>query len=216
MKTITRNKRSYLADNLVVHTWQDIATYYDELSSRTIENKDELLKWMHDRSETDAVLDEEYRWRYIRQTCDTENEIDKKAYEDFIQMIMPNWMTFANQLNKKLAENPFINELDQERFFIYLRGLKKEISLFRDENIPLSQQVQLKSQEYGNAIAAMSIEHEGNEYTLPQAAVFLQNQDRNLRKAIYEKTADRRLQDRDKLNVLVSTNSSPNGFECWL
>ena len=204
MKTITRNKRSYLADNLVVHTWQDIATYYDELSSRTIENKDELLKWMHDRSETDAVLDEEYRWRYIRQTCDTENEIDKKAYEDFIQMIMPNWMTFANQLNKKLAENPFINELDQERFFIYLRGLKKEISLFRDENIPLSQQVQLKSQEYGNAIAAMSIEHEGNEYTLPQAAVFLQNQDRNLRKAIYEKTADRRLQDRDKLNVLFS------------
>ena len=112
MKTITRNKRSYLADNLVVHTWQDIATYYDELSSRTIENKDELLKWMHDRSETDAVLDEEYRWRYIRQTCDTENEIDKKAYEDFIQMIMPNWMTFANQLNKKLAENPYINELE--------------------------------------------------------------------------------------------------------
>jgi oligoendopeptidase F len=97
---------------------------------------------------------------------------------------MPNWMTFANELNKKLAESPFTNELDQERFFVYLRNLKKEISLFREENIPLSQQVQLKSQEYGNALlAAMSIEHEGNEYTLPQAAVFLQNQDRNLRKS---------------------------------
>jgi oligoendopeptidase F len=43
-----------------------------------LNNKDELLKWMHDRSETDAVLDEEYRWRYIRQTCDTENEVDNQ------------------------------------------------------------------------------------------------------------------------------------------
>ncbi|MFN8282865.1 MAG: M3 family oligoendopeptidase [Chitinophagales bacterium] len=204
MQTIKRNKRSYLDDSLVIHTWQDIESYYTELSNRAINNKEELLKWMSDRSETDAVLDEEYRWRYIRQTCDTENETHKDAYEDFIQTIMPNWMTFSNELNKKLAENNAVDELDQERFFIYLRGLRKQIELFRTENIPLSQQVQLKSQEYGSTIAAMTIEHEDNEYTLPQAAVFLQNQDRNLRKTIFEKVSDRRLQDRDKLNTLFS------------
>jgi len=204
MKTITRNKRSYLSEDLIVNTWQDIESYFEELSARTINSKDDLMKWIADRSETDAVIDEEYRWRYIRQTCDTENEVHTKIYEDFITHIMPNWMTISNELNKKLAACSFINELDQERFFVYLRNLKSQLKLFREENIALSQQTQLLSQEYGTIIGAMTIEHEGNEYTLPQASVFLQNQDRSLRKTIYEKVSNRRLQDREKLNNLFS------------
>jgi oligoendopeptidase F len=204
MKTITRKDRKYLAENLAVHTWQDIESYYNELLNREIDNKENLLKWIADRSETDAVVDEEYRWRYIRQTCDTENETYTDAYEDFIQTIMPSWMTVTNELNKKLSSSIFINELDQSRFFVYLRNLKTQLQIFREENIPLSQQTQLLAQEYGSTIGAMTIEHDGNEYTLPQAAVFLQNQDRSLRKIIFEKTNNRRFQDRDKLNNLFS------------
>ncbi len=204
MKTITRKDRKYLAENLAVHTWQDIESYYNELLNREIDSKENLLKWIADRSETDAVVDEEYRWRYIRQTCDTENETYTDAYEDFIQTIMPSWMTVTNQLNKKLSSSTFINELDQSRFFVYLRNLKTQLQIFREENIPLSQQTQLLAQEYGSTIGAMTIEHDGNEYTLPQAAVFLQNQDRSLRKIIFEKTNNRRFQDRDKLNNLFS------------
>src|SRR6476620_9184573 len=118
--TITRNKRKFLDDNLTVNSWQDIEPYFTELSGRAINSKEDLLKWIGDRSETDAVVDEEYRWRYIRQTCDTENESYKKAYEDFIQTIMPNWMSVTNQLNKKIASDPHVKELDQQRFFIYL------------------------------------------------------------------------------------------------
>nr|HPH87413.1 M3 family oligoendopeptidase [Chitinophagales bacterium] len=144
------------------------------------------------------------RWRYIRQTCDTEDEAHAKVYENFIEHIMPKWMTVTNELNKKVAASPFVNELDQERFFVYLRNLQSQLKLFREENIPLSQQIQLLSQEYGSIIGAMTIEHEGNEYTLPQAGVFLQNQDRALRKTIYEKISSRRFQDREKLNDLFS------------
>lgn len=204
METITRKKRNFLAEDLTVNTWQDIASYFEELSNRNIESKTDLLKWMADRSETDAVVDEEYRWRYIRQTCDTENETYGKAYENFIEHIMPKWMTVSNELNKKLAASSLINELDNDRFFVYLRSLQSQLKLFREENIPLSQQTQLLSQEYGNTIGAMTIEHEGNEYTLPQAAVFLQNQDRTIRKTIYEKIGNRRFQDREKLNNLFS------------
>lgn len=204
MKIISRNKRSYLSDDLFVNTWQDIESYFDELLARTINSKDDLLKWIADRSETDAVIDEEYRWRYIRQTCDTEDEVHTKIYEDFITHMMPKWMTISNELNKKLASSKFIDELDQDRFFVYLRNLKSQLQLFREENIPLSQQTQLLAQEYGTIIGAMTIEHDGIEYTLPQASVFLQNQDRNLRKSIYEKVSNRRLQDREKLNNLFS------------
>ncbi|MFN8236756.1 MAG: M3 family oligoendopeptidase [Chitinophagales bacterium] len=204
MKTITRNKRNYLAEDLIINTWDDIALYYEKLSNRTIEDKEGLLRWMADRSETDAALDEEYRWRYIRQTCDTEDEAHTKVYENFIEHIMPKWMSVTNALNKKMAECAFVQELDNDRFYIYLRNLKTQLQIFREENIPLSQQTQLKSQEYGSIIGAMTITQDGHEYTLPQAAVFLQNQDRELRQTVFEKTAHRRLQDRDKLNNLFN------------
>lgn len=201
---IQRDKRKYLSEDLAINSWQDIESYYTELLERKIESKEALMKWISDRSETDAVIDEEYRWRYIRQTCDTENESYTKAYEDFIQTIMPNWMSVSNKLNKKIAENSFVTGLDQERFFIYLRNLKTQLRIFSEENIPLSQQIQLKAQEYGTIIGAMTIEHEGKEYTLPQAAVFLQNENRELRKTIFEKSNARKLQDREKLNLLFS------------
>lgn len=204
MKTITRNKRNFLAEELVLNTWEDVQSYFDALLNRTINSKDDLLKWIADRSETDAVVDEEYRWRYIRQTCDTENEIYSKTYENFIEHIMPKWMSVSNELNKKIASSEYISALDQERFFIYLRNLKSQLELFREENIPLTQEVQLLSQEYGNIIGAMTIEQEGKEYTLPQAGALLQNQDRNLRKTIYEKISRRKFQDKDKLNELFS------------
>lgn len=204
MKTITRNPRKYIAEDLLVKTWQDVVSYYSELSDRNIQNKEELLKWIADRSEIDAAIDEESRWRYIRQTCDTESVEYKTDYENFIQDIMPNWMTVGNTLNKKLASSPYLKELDQDRFHVYLRQLEAQLKIFREENIPLSQQVQLLSQEYGAIIAAMTIEQDGKEYTLPQAGVFLQNQDRALRKTIFEKVSQRRLQDRDKLNQLFS------------
>jgi oligoendopeptidase F len=68
----------------------------------------------------------------------------------------------------------------------------------------LSQQTQIKAQEYGSAIGAMVIEHDGNEFTMPQAGVFLMNEDRSLRKTIFEKINNRRLQDHDKFNQLYS------------
>ncbi|HPA35651.1 MAG TPA: M3 family oligoendopeptidase [Chitinophagales bacterium] len=203
-KEVKRRERHFLPQDLVIREWSDIGPFYTALAERAIASADELLRWIADRSETDAVLDEEYRWRYIRQTCDTDDEAYKKAYEDFIEHMMPNWMTVMNQLNKKLAESPFMKELDQDRFFVYFRSLKSQLDLFREENIPITQQIQLLSQEYGSTIGAMTIEHEGTEYTLPQAAVLLQREDRTLRKEVFEKINNRRQKDRQSLNDLFS------------
>ena len=41
------------------------------------------------------------------------------------------------RLNRKLVESPFTKELDQKKYFTYLRNVKKNIDLFREANIPL-------------------------------------------------------------------------------
>ena len=48
----------------------------------------------------------------------------------------------------------------------------------------------------------MSVEVDGKEYTLQQAAKLLQSPDRSLREAVYNKVATRRMEDKDKLNEL--------------
>lgn len=48
----------------------------------------------------------------------------------------------------------------------------------------------------------MTINVEAQEYTLQQAIKFLMQSDRNLRKNVYDKIAERRLQDKDALNIL--------------
>src|SRR5690606_28549992 len=93
-------------------------------------------------------------------------------------------------------------KLDTEKYKIYIRSIKNQLEIFRTENIPLMTELQVLQQKYGAIVGAMSIEHEGKEYTLEQAFVFLQNQNRNLRKTIYEKIQNRRLQDKAQLDEL--------------
>jgi len=108
--SIQRKKRQFVPDELTVNSWNDVEHYYSKLLEINFSSKDDLLQWMHNRSELDAIVDEEYRWRYIHQTCDTENETYKQAYENFIQDIMPNWMNISNQLNKKLADSSYLKK----------------------------------------------------------------------------------------------------------
>ena len=85
----------------------------------------------------EAVLSEDACWRQIKMTCDTENKELEEAFTFFVMEIQPNIQPYADKLNKKLIECPFTKELDQQKFFTYLRNVKKNIDLFREENIPL-------------------------------------------------------------------------------
>jgi oligoendopeptidase F len=110
----------------------------------------------------------------------------------------------VDKLNRKLVDNPFTEQLDGQGYKVYLRNVKKSIELFREENIPLQAEIALMAQQYGVISGKMSVEIEGKEYTLQQAAKFLENPDRNVREAVYRKIQERRLQDKDQLNQLFT------------
>jgi oligoendopeptidase F len=59
-------------------------------------------------------------------------------------------------------------------------------------------------QQYGQIAGKMTVEVKGHEYTLQQAAKFLEDHDRNLRERVYRKINERRLQDKDQLNYLYT------------
>lgn len=201
---LTPPARQYLPADFRITTWEALEPYFVELSERPLLSGLELEKWMKDCSELEAVVSEDACWRQIRMTCDTENKELEDAFTFFVMEIQPKMQPFADKLNRKLIENPYSRDLDQQQYFTYLRSVKKSIDLFREENIPLQAELSVMAQQYGVISGKMSVTVDGKEYTLQQASKFLEHHDRNKREEVYHRIQERRYADREQLNDLFS------------
>lgn len=198
-------ERSFLPTDFSFETWEELLPFFKSLDERQITDVDELRAWLNALSELEAFFYENMAWRYIRQTTDTENEDYNKAYEFFVKEIRPQAAPFFDRFNRKLLSANGAAELEKDPgYAIMLRNTRKSAALFRQENVPLEAEVSTRASDYGRAVGRMSIEFEGTEYTLPQASALLDSPDRNQRKTVYRKLADRRLQDFDSMNELLS------------
>jgi oligoendopeptidase F len=201
---LKKPERHFLPETFAVTDWISLEPYFQDLEQRELGTREALEKWLLDMSELEAVVSEDACWRQIRMTCDTENKALEEAFAYFCMEIQPKIQPYADRLNRKLVENPHTKELDQKEYFSYLRSVKKSIDLFREENIPLQAQLSVMAQEFGVISGKMTVEVNGNEYTLQQAGKFLENPDRSLRESVYRKMQERRLQDKETLNDLYS------------
>jgi len=199
---IKRLPRHFLPDHFKVDTWKSLEPYFSELLNREIHSKEELVQWLKDMSELEAAVSEDACWRQINMTRNTTDKSLEEAYNYFCLHIQPEIEPYADSLNKKLINSPFINELDKKTFFTYLRNIQKNIDLYREENIPLQAEISVLQQQYGQITGDMCIEVDGREYTLQQAGKFLESTDRNLRESVYRKIQERRFEDKERLNEL--------------
>lgn len=202
---IQKPKRHFVAENLVVDSWEVIQPYYESLLNRTLETQADFDQWLKDRSELDAVLEEDSAWRYIKMTCDTANKEYTDRYTFFVTEIQPKMMPFEDQLNKKMMASTFSTPEGKEQAYqIYHRGVNIALQLFREENIPLDAKLNERSQEFGAISGAQTVEHKGEQLTMQQAAQLLKEKDEDLRKSTFLKMAERRAQDKTTLDDLFN------------
>ena len=197
-----RPERKFVSEDLKIDSWGKIEPLFEDLLSRSISTTTELEKWMLDRSELEAVLEEDMAWRYIKMNIDTTDKDLSEKFHFWIKEISPKMAPYSHKLNLKLVDNPFLNDLDSDKYRIYLRGVKKSIEIFREDNIPLFTEMEAKQQEYGSISAKMSIEVDGEKLTMQKAALLLKDTNRETREEVYNKISERRLEDREKLDIL--------------
>lgn len=201
---IKKKERQFLPKDFEVTTWDKLELYLKDLAERNITSKEALEGWLEDVSELEAVVSEDACWRQVRMTCDTENTALRDAFNYFYTDIQPHIQPYSDLINKKLVNCEYTKTLDKEKYFTYLRSVKKSIDLFREENIPLLSELNVMQQQYGGIVGKMTVEVDGKEYTLQQASKFLESHDRALRESVYRKINERRLQDKDQLDELFS------------
>ena len=201
---IKKLPRHYLPQGFTLTTWEALEPYFKDLLNRNLDSREALEQWLHDMSELEAVVSEDACWRQIKMTCDATDKSLEEAFTFFCMEVQPKLQPYADALNKKLMASPFTQQLDAQKYFTYLRNVRKNIELFREANIPLQAELSVMQQQYGVITGAMTVEVTGNEYTLQQASKFLENSDRSLREEVYRKIGERRLQDKDKLDNLYT------------
>jgi oligoendopeptidase F len=200
-----RPVRNFLPEQFNVVSWDVLKPYFDNLLERKINSTADLKTWSKDRSELESVISEDMAWRYIRMTCYTENKEYLNAYQDFVQNIQPQIAPVSDQLNKKAAASQFLASLEKtEGYDIMIRNLKKEIEIFREENVPLFTEINTETQKYAQINGAMTVNVDGKELTLQQAGVLLMSTDRKKREEVYNKITERRLKDKIELDELFS------------
>lgn len=202
---IQKIPRSFLPADYIVTDWISLEPYFKELTERPLNSKADLSQWLQDLSELEAVVSEDACWRQIKMTCDTTDKSLEDAFTYFCMEIQPKLQAYADQLNKKLIACSYTSELDQSLYHTYLRSVRKSIELFREENIPIAAELSVLQQQYGAIAGKMTVEVDGKEYTLQQAAKFLESSDRKLRESVYHKIQDRRKQDENAMHELYST-----------
>ena len=200
-----RPARKFLPEQFAVTSWEVLKPYFDNLLERPIQNVEALRQWFKDRSELESVISEDFAWRYIKMTCYTDNNEYSQAYQDFIQHIQPQIAPVTDKLNKKVAGSPFLETISKEEGYdMMVRNLRKDIEIFREENVALFTEISTEAQKYAQICGAMMVEVDGKEVTLQQAAVLLMSTDRKKREDVFRKITVRRLKDKDALDNLFT------------
>ncbi|MBN2326329.1 MAG: M3 family oligoendopeptidase, partial [Candidatus Omnitrophica bacterium] len=196
--------RTFVPVDADLGDWNALAPLFQNLMDRDLHSKESLEKWLLDQSELTACLSEERARRYIAMTCHTDDVALEKRYIEFIERIEPRCKPLHHKLNEKYMACPHRSALDRARYEVLDRGVQADLDLYREENIALQTETAKQSQAYQKLCGAMMVEFDGREQTMPQMAKYQEETDRARRREAWELTANRRLQDRERMDDIFN------------
>ncbi len=199
--SVTKQRR-FVNESLSINHASDVIPYYEKLISASINSFDDFIEFLKNRSELDAIVSEDAGWRYIKMTINTADEKAANAYEKFVSEIEPLLSEKSNALNRKTDEFYKKFEIEFDGSKVYFRGLKNELELFRAENITVFTEISKETQRYASIAGGLHIEYNGETYTLPRAALYLKDNNREVRKDVYLRMCKARYEKSEELNLL--------------
>lgn len=178
-------------------TWADIVPYLNELEARTL-TAETVIDWLSDYKRIWHIIEETYNRLYVATTIDTTDAVMIRRYEDYIEdVISP-----GREADQRLREKLLATGLEPAGFEVFLRAMRAEAEIFRQENVPLMMQDDKMDSEYNAIIGAQTIQWDGAERTIPQMRPYQMQADRAAREGAWRAAMTRQLADREPLNAL--------------
>ncbi len=192
--------RKFVPANTDFSKVQEVCALYQTLLKFSINSWESMEAFIAQWSELESAISEYSSVLYIRMTCQTDDKSRSEAYSHFTQEIMPAIKPLDFELKKKLVAAYDTITPANNYYFVYIRNLRADVELFRQENVELEKQEHLAIQEYQTVCGAMTVEFEGKHLTMPQIGRKLSEQDRAVREKAWRAMMERRKQDAEKLD----------------
>jgi len=191
---------SFVPATLDCSNWSQLEPLYKALLARPINSQADLKAWLYDFSQLDETVDEYGSWKYIDNTCHTDDPAIEKAFMQFVEEIEPRIKPLYFELQKKFIEAAKRTELNEAPLPFLAKRWKADVEIFREANIPLQTEETKLSTEYGKICGAMMVEFKGEQRTLQQMGRFLEETDRSTRQEAWKLVSERRMQDREAVD----------------
>ncbi len=203
-----------------------VTPLYESLLGRPIQSAGDLEGWLRDISELSSVIDEYGSRRYIDKSCHTDDKQIEARFMQFVEEIEPKIKPLFFQLQKKYLASRHRKQLDERRYFVLDRKWAADVELFRDQNVPLETQSTKLGTEYDKISGAMMVSFDGKEYTMQQMARFQEQTNRQVRQRAWEASANRRMADRERIEVVfdqllglrgkIATNAGLDNYRSFI
>ena len=190
---------AFITEDFDASQWVNIEPYANDLLSRELNCSGCLETLIKDGSTLAEHVSEAGTLLSIAMTCDTESEVKRRSYLDFIENVQPKLSEFADAFNHRLAGHPALDELPP-RHDLMIKGILTDIAIFREENIPLQVEEAKLETEHSTITGAMTVEFDGEERTFSQMALYFENTNRSIREAAWRAVVERMEQDSERLS----------------
>lgn len=194
----------FIPTDLTINGWEDLKPYFDSLTNSKIENSDDLAQLIIRYSETLSVFHEQNAWSYINMTRETDNQDYVDRHELFATKISPELEKAANVVEKMIVSHAAFKELPDSRFDQLKKKLKRELELYREENVELAAEIAKLSTKYDQLSGGLTVTLDGEEMPMPKAAVKLQSADRKIRKEAWLAIGEKRYAIKDEADSIYS------------
>ena len=186
-------------DTINPHDWNTVAPFFADLEAEALTAAG-VGDWLGRWSELEKTLGEAGAKAGRAKSEDTADAAAEAAYLNYVQKIVPQWTVAAQKLKTKLLAVPdFTPEPDQVQF---LRRLRNDADLFREENVPIQAQLQTLANDFSKITGTMTVTLNGEELTLPQAEQTGLDSNRAIREEGWRAVQNRWLQSRRDLDAL--------------
>ena len=216
---------SFVSKDLDGSSWESIEPFMNDLRDRKLSCSNCLEAFIADRSSLSEVISEARARLYIDMTCHTDDEDIQKSWMQFVENVQPKLSEYSDILNRRLVEHQALDELP-ERFGILVKGIKTDIAIFREENIPLSTQATKLVTEYNEICGAQMVEFDGEQKTFAQMAIYFENTDRKIREDAWKSVSERRFEDNERVSEIydeliqirhkMAINAGFEGFQQYM
>ena len=191
----------FVPEDFDASEWGNIEPYVNDLLNRNLSCTGCLEGLIADASSLAEHISETGALLYIGMTCDTENDVKRDSFLDFVENVRPKLSEFSDSLNRRIVEHTSIDDMSP-RYDLMIKGMRNDIEIFRKENIPLGVE-QTKLVTEAQAInGAMTVNFDGEERTMPQMRGYMESNERAVREEAWKSVTERRVVDSERLSEI--------------